>query len=98
MPSNMENENRISETSMEMDSFQREERCRKAIRTVSKAIAMRIFVCVILIWAVLQTNMEQWVIGLMAFVLIINLTGLLPLITELKKRRKELKEIIEEDE
>lgn len=81
----------------EMDSFEREERCRKAIRTVSKAILMRLFVTVILVWALLQTSLELWVIGLMAFVLIINLSGLLPLGAELKKQRKELKEILTEE-
>lgn len=80
------------------DSFEREERCCKAIKTVGKAIFMRIFVTAILVWAVFRSDMELWVIGLMAFVLIINLTGLLPLITELKKRRRELKEIVAEDE
>lgn len=90
----MEKENRPPEE----DSFEREERCRKAIKTVGKAIFMRLFVTAILIRAVLQANMELWVIGLMAFVLIINLTGLLPLISELKKRRKELKAIIAEEE
>ena len=81
----------------EMDSFEREERCRKAIRTVSKAILMRLFVTVILVWALLQTGPELWVIGLIAFVLVINLSGLLPLGTELKKQRKELKEILTEE-
>lgn len=81
----------------EMDSFEREERCRKAIRTVSKAIFMRLFVTVILVWALLQTGPELWVIGLIAFVLVINLSGLLPLGTELKKQRKELKEILTEE-
>ena len=81
----------------EMDSFEREERCRKAIRTVSKAILMRLFVTVILVSAPLQTGPELWVIGLIAFVLVINLSGLLPLGTELKKQRKELKEILTEE-
>lgn len=89
----MENEN----LAPEMDSFEREERCRKAIRTVSKAIFMRLFVTVILVWALLQTSLELWVIGLMVFVLIINLSGLLPLGAELKKQRKELKEILTEE-
>lgn len=82
----------------EDDAFAREERCEKAIKTVSKAIFMRLAVTVILIWAILQTSMEMWVIGLIAFVLIINFSGILPLASELKKRRKELKEIIAEDE
>lgn len=79
------------------DSLEREERCRKAIRTVGKAIFMRLFVTAVLIWAVLRTNMELWVIGLMVLVLITNLSGLLPLTGELKKRRKELQEIHTEE-
>lgn len=88
----------IENLTPEQDPFEREEKCRKAIKTVSKAIFMRLFVTAILIWAVLQSDMELWVIGLMVFVLIINLTGMLPLITEWKNRRKELKQIIAEDE
>ena len=82
----------------EMDSFEREERCRRAVKTVSKAIFMRLFVTMLLIWAAFQTSMELWILGLMALVLIINLTGMLPLVSEWKKRRRELKEIIAEDE
>lgn len=81
------------------DPFEREERCRKAIKTVTRAMFMRLFVTAILILAVLRTNMEIWVIGLMIFVLVINISSMLPLVTELKKRRRELKEILaEEDE
>ena len=83
---------------MENDLFEREERCRKAMKTVSKAIFMRLFVAAVLIWAVLKADMEPLVIGLMALVMFLNLTGLFPLITEWKKRRRELKEIIAEDD
>lgn len=90
----MENEKLIPE----QDSLDREDRCRKALKTVSKAIFMRLFVTAILIWAVLQADMDLWVVGLMILVMVVNLTGMLPLITEWKKRRKELKQILEEDE
>lgn len=90
----MEHENQIPDIPTEEELLEREERCRKALKTVSKAIFMRVFVTVILIWAVLQTGMELWVLGLMVFVLIINLSGLLPLGMEFKKRRSELKEIL----
>ena len=83
---------------MENDLFEREERCRKAMKTVSKAIFMRLFVAAVLIWAVLKADMEPLVIGLMALVMFLNLTGLFPLITEWKKCRRELKEIIAEDD
>lgn len=94
----MENKNLTPEETPEEDSFDREDRCRKAMKTVSKAIFMRLFVMALLIWAMLQADMELWVIGIIALVLVINLSGMLPLWAELKKRRKELKEILAEEE
>ena len=78
--------------------FQREEDCQKAIRTVSRAIIMRLVVTVVLIWAVIAGNMELWVMGLMAFVLVFNVVGALPLIAEWKKQRKLLTELIAKEE
>lgn len=86
----MEMENRPSEEAL----MAREEKCRKSIRAVGKAVIMRLFVAVILIWAFFQTSGEIWVLGLMIFVLIINVSGLVPLFRELQARRRELKEIM----
>ena len=78
--------------------LEREERCQKAIKAVSKAIFMRLFICGLLIWSVFSTDMELWAAGLMMLVLAINSTGLLPLMAELKKRRAEWKTLLEEEE
>jgi len=85
------------ESGEDMDLLEREERCQKAMKTIGKAIFMRLFICGLLVWVVLRTAMEPWVIGLMLLVLVINLTGTLPLITELKKRRAEWKNLLEEE-
>lgn len=82
----------------DQDWFEREEQCRKALRTVRKAVFMRLLVTGILLWVLLQSSMEIWIVGLMAFVLIINLTGLFPLVSEWKKQRIKLKEILAEEE
>ena len=82
----------------ERDLLEREERCQKALRAVTKAIFMRLVICVLLIWVVLKTAMELWVTGLMLLVLLINVTGTLPLVAELKKRRQEWKALLEEEE
>ena len=82
----------------ELDLLEREERCRKALKTVAKAIFMRLFVVGILFWSAFVNGMEAWVLGLLVFVLIINLTGVFPLVSEWKKQRKLLKEILAEDE
>lgn len=96
----MENEQQIPESVEQpvLDSWQREERCRKSIKTVSKAMFMRLVVTGLLIWVLFQTSMEPWIIGMIVLVLLINLTGILPLFSEWKKQRRLLKEIIAEDE
>lgn len=79
----------------EEELMDREERCKKALKTVGKAIFMRLFVTAVLIWVVFQTNMEVWVVGLIVLVMIINLGGLLPLSLEMKKEYGELKQILD---
>ena len=97
MPSNMDDLFDLKPEE-ERDLLEREERCQKAMRAVTKAIFMRLVICVLLIWVVLKTAMELWVIGLMLLVLLINVTGTLPLVSELKKRRQEWKALLEEEE
>ena len=80
------------------DILVREERCRKSLKTVTKAIVMRLFVTALLVWVVCTTEMVAWVVGLMLLVAVINLTGLLPLLSEWKNQRGILKDIIAEDE
>ena len=86
----------------EPDIYDREDQCRKAIRTVGKAVFMRRLCgrsCGFGIFFVLIGNgMQGWVIGLIVFVLVINLTGMLPLVHELRKQRKLLKEILDGEE
>lgn len=94
----MEYEKLIPENPVEMDVFQWEERCRKTLCTVSKAIVMRLIVTGILVFAAVRFAMELWVVGLMALVMLINLAGILPLLTEWKKQRNILKNIIAEED
>lgn len=97
MPSNMDDLFDL-ESGEDRDLLEREERCQKAMKTVGKAIFMRLVVCALLIWVVLSTVQELWVAGLILLVLLINVTGTLPLIAELKKRRAEWKQLLAEEE
>ena len=76
---------------------ERQDRCQKAMKVVVKAIAMRLFVFAILVLAVIRSGMPIWAAGLMVLVMVINLTGTLPLVSELKKRRQEWKLLLEEE-
>ena len=77
------------EMTPEPDIYDREDQCRKAIRTVGKAVFMRLLVTALLIFVLIGNGMQGWVIGL---------TGMLPLVHELRKQRKLLKEILDGEE
>ena len=85
------------EPGRELALEERQERCQKARKVVAKAIFMRLFVFAILILAVIRSGMPVWAVSLMGLVMVINLTGILPLVTELKKRRQEWKCLLEEE-
>lgn len=82
----------------EEELYLREENCRKALKTVMKAIFMRLFVSVVLVWSVIRSGMPRWAACMMAFVLILNLASLLPLWQEWRKQRKALKEALSQME
>lgn len=98
MPSNMPEFDYNLEPVEERDLLEREERCRKAMKAVTRAIVMRLVICALLIWVVIRTELALWTVGLMLLVMLINVTGMLPLVTELKKRRLEWKALLEEEE
>lgn len=98
MPSNMPEFDCNLEPVEERDLLEREERCQKAIKVVTRAIVMRLLICGILLWVVVRMDLSLWAVGLMLLVLLISLTGLLPLISEWKKRRREWKQLLEEEE
>lgn len=91
-------EDLIPDSPEELDLLEQEERCRKVLRTVGKAIFMRLFITAILVFALIRTAVQGWVIGLLILVVLMNLTGILPLLSEWSKQRKRLKEIIAQDE
>lgn len=78
--------------------FLEDEKITKALKTVRKAAIMRIFVTALLIWILFQTSMELWIVGLMVFVILINLTGMVPLIQEWRKQKRKLDALWENEE
>ncbi|MDY3224804.1 MAG: hypothetical protein SOW84_02875 [Candidatus Faecousia sp.] len=94
----MEEQKLFEEPSGDMDPFDREERCRKAIRTLRKAVAMRVVAGVLLAVVVVRAGSAPVALGLTAFALLVILTGLLPLARELKKQKALLKEALQAQE
>ena len=82
----------ILDSLSDMDPYDREERCRKTIRTLLKAIAVRLAAGVLLAVAVIRAKAAPIAMGLTGFALVLIFSGLLPLWWELKKQRKLTKE------
>jgi len=80
------------------DIYEQEERCLKALKTLRRALFMRLVVMGILFWAVTRNPDQTIVWGLAAFILVINFAGALPLVAEWKKQRRQLKDLIAQEE
>ena len=78
--------------------MEQEENCRKRLKTLGKALFMRLFVLALLVFILLRGHMELWILGMLLFVTIITVAGALPLVTEWKKQRRNLEEILEQYE
>jgi len=87
----MDNEKNLSQDEI----FEQEEKCQKAIRTVTKAIFMRLVVTGLMGFVVAADPRQILTWGLAAFVLLTNIMGILPLWKERKNQRQKMKILIE---
>ena len=86
----------ILDSLSDMDPYDREERCRKTIRTLLRAIMIRVAAGVLLVVAVVRAGASSVALGLTGFALLLILAGLFPLTMELKKQRDILKDCLEQ--
>jgi len=85
----MEEKERLSPDEL----FEREERCAKNIRTLTKALLARLLVAALLLWVIVSVNREPTVAALFALVAAIDLLGGIPLAKELKSKLLEQKRL-----
>lgn len=89
----MESESQNAPQGPELDLYQREERCSRAIKNVARACVMRLVVTALLLYVLLRQSWALWMWGLLGFVMVLNLAGMLPLVKELKKQLAEQKRL-----
>ena len=90
----MEQENQTPDTE---DLYDREEKCQRAMKTVGRACLMRLLVAALLVFILIRSPGSVLLWGLVGFVLLINLGGMLPLLAELRKRRREYRQLLQEE-
>ena len=86
----------ILDSLSDMDPYDREERCRKTIRTLLRAIIVRIAAGVLLAVALICAGASSVALGLTGFALVLILSGLFPLMVEMKKQKGILKECLDQ--
>ena len=86
----------ILDSLSDMDPYDREERCRKTMRTLLRAIVIRVAAGVLLAVAVVRAGVSSVALGLTGFALLLILSGLFPLAMELKKQKDILKDCLEQ--
>lgn len=84
----------ILDSLSDMDPYDREERCRKTMRTLLKAILMRVAAGALLTIAVIRTGAAPIALGLAVFALLVILAGAAPLVRELQKQAQLLKDCL----
>lgn len=88
----------ILDSLSDMDPYDREERCRKTIRMLLRAIIIRVAAGVLLAVAVVRARTSSVALGLTGFALLLILSGIFPLMMELKKQKGTLKECLVQQE
>ena len=90
MPDNMDYDTLFAPPDPQEDPYQKIDRCEKALRTVKKAVLMRLFLTALLLYIPIAAKLTLGVTALMLLVVLINVSGIVPLVMEWKKRKQEL--------
>lgn len=97
MPSNYDYDALFQPPEEDESVYQKIERCEKSIRTIRRAVLMRLFLTGLLLYIPFAAKLQGGVMVLMLFVTVINVSGLLPLVSQWKRKKKELDALLDEE-
>ena len=97
MPGNMDYESLFQEAPQDADVYRKIERCEKTLRTIRRAVLMRAVLTVLLLYIPFAADMPGGAVVMMVFVVILNVSGLFPLIQQWKQKKKELDALLDEE-
>ena len=78
--------------------YQKIERCEKTLRVIRRSVIMRVALTALLLYIPFAAQTGGGVLVLMLFVAVINLSGLLSLVSQWKQKKKELDRLLDEEE
>ena len=90
-------EDLIPDGSQEYDVYQKIERCEKTLRVIRRSVVMRIVLTCLLLYIPFAARLQGGVLLMMVLVVLINLSGLLPLLSQWRIKKKELDQLLDEE-
>ena len=97
MPSNLDLDALFQQPSDEESVFARIERCEKTIRVIRRSVLMRLALTALLIYIPITSRIPGGALVLIVLVALINLSGLLPLVSQWRIKKKELDTLLDEE-
>ena len=90
-------EDLIPDGPVEGDVYQKIERCEKTLRVIRRSVVMRIVLTCLLLYIPFAAQLQGGVLLMMVLVVLINLSGLLPLLSQWRIKKKELDQLLDEE-
>ena len=90
-------EDLIPDGPLEGDVYQKIDRCEKILRIIRRSVLMRLVLTGLLVYIPFGAKLQGSVTLLILLVAAINLTGLLPLISQWRLKKKELDQLLDEE-
>ena len=98
MPSNLDYDAHFRQPPEGESVYEKIERCEKNLRVIRRAVLMRIALTALLLYIPFAAGSGRGVFVMMFLVGAINLSGLLPLVSQWKIKKKELDRLLDEEE
>ena len=98
MPSNMDLDILFSPAPEGVDIYEKIQHCEKTVRTIRRAVLMRLFLTALLLYIPFAAKVSSGIWILMGFVMLINVSGLIPLMSQWRIKKKELDKLLDEEE
>lgn len=97
MPSNLDYDELFRQPEEGESVYARIERCEKTIRIIRRSVLMRLVLTVLLIYIPFAADVPGAAAVMILLVCLMNLSGLLPLISQWKSKKQELDKLLDEE-
>ena len=97
MPGNLDLDALFQQPSEDESVYAKIERCEKTLRIIRRSVFMRLALTALLIYIPIGAQVPGGAAVMLCLVALLNLSGLLPLVSQWKIKKKELDKLLDEE-